>query len=531
MEVRMRKARLWAVVFAVGSGMLGGCGDSDPPTKPSADAGTVDAGTVDAGTSGDGGTQGNDGGTQVDGGGTQVDAGTDAGSLGEPLPCERTQGICAGARRAVVDGAYEPVCTARSYGASYEAAETRCDGLDNDCDGVTDPPSWSQVASLGLPPHSGRISSLRVTDGMLAVVFDRQAVARVIRLDTTLTSPGITEVPVEVMDDMLALDSVSTRLLRTSQGPALYYSSAGPGHDHTRGHLILLDEQGHRVPREGEPEAGALLFDQPVGDRATAAAVSADGTQVFAAWRDTSGIVFGGRELWGTLTGLDGQGVVSPRVLMRPLAEDKVLYGVDVMGLRDGGFVVLAQEIKEGASEGLLRLQRFDNALQPVGEEQTFPADANPETRLVDLGAAAGDALESPAIVLRGPQGSDRVLKVLGNLFGEVNSRALAVTTPGEAPWFGTAVTSRGLQAAWLSVSTDPQGGDSWFRWRGRFWALGQGGVPKDLSPGPDLLPLHRYAQWVMLEELQDNWMGALVMTSTESPMAHTLQAVRYCAP
>ncbi|RKH73144.1 hypothetical protein D7W81_04485 [Corallococcus aberystwythensis] len=517
------------MVFAVGSGLLGGCGDSDPPKNPVPDAGTIDAGTSDAGTI-DAGTS-DDGGTQADDGGTQVDAGTDAGSLGEPLPCERTQGICAGARRAVVDGAYEPVCTARSYGASYEATETRCDSLDNDCDGVTDPPSWSQVASLGYPPHAGRVGSLRVTDGVLAVVFDRLARARVIQLDTALTPLGITEVPVEVMDDNLALDSVSTRLLRTAQGPALYYASAGPAHDHTRGHLILLDEQGHHVPREGEPEGGALLFDQPVGDRATAAAVSADGTRVFAAWRNTSQSVSGGRELWGTVTALDGQAVVSPRILMRPLSDDTALYGVDVLGLRDGGFLVLARETLSGQFEGLLRLQRFDGALQAVGAERTFSMDVDPVARLVDLGAAAGDALESPAIVVRAPQGDGRALKVLGNLFGEETSRTLAVTTPGEAPWFGTAVTSRGLQTAWLSVSEDPQGGDSWFRWRGQFWALGHGGNEEVLSPGSDILPLHRYAQWVLLEELPERWMGALVMTSTESPLSHTLQAVRYCAP
>ncbi|MFP2896514.1 putative metal-binding motif-containing protein [Corallococcus sp. 4LFB] len=469
--------------------------------------------------------QGNDG-------GTQEDAGTDAGSLGEPLPCERTQGICAGALRAVVDGAYEPVCTARSYGASYEATETRCDGLDNDCDGVTDPPTWSQVASLGLPPHAGRVSSLRVSDGILAVVFDRPEVARVIRLDTTLTPLGTTEVPVEVMDEFLALDSVSARLLRTSQGPALYYSSAGTAGDHTRGHLLLLDEQGHRVPRQGEPEAGALLFDQAMGDRATAAAVSADGNRIFAAWRnDAAPWYSGGRELWGTVTGLEGQVVAPPRLLMRALAEETVLVSVEVLGLRDGGFLVLAQESDGGLEPRQLRLQRFDSGLQPIGDERAFFAEADPGARLVDLGAAAGGVLESPVIVLHDLQGNNRVMKVLGNLFGEMTSRVLGVTTPREFPWFGTTLTARGLQVAWLSVGPSSQGSDIFFKWQGRFWALGQGGVPADLSPGPDFMPLHRYAQWVMLEELPDNWMGALVMTSTESPESHILQAVRYCAP
>lgn len=525
MEVRMRWARVWAVVLAVGSGALGGCDDSGPPMNPFPDSGTVDAGTVDAGTSDAGGSQGDDGGTQVD-----VDAGTDAGSLGEPLPCEKTQGVCAGARRAVVDGAYESVCTALSYGSAYEATESRCDGLDNDCDGVTDPPTWSQATSLALPAHGGRISTLRVTDGVLAVVVDRASAARVIRLDTEMKPLEVTEVPLAIDGTAVSLDSVSARLLRTAQGPALYYASAGPSADRLRGYLIRLDEQGHRVRRDGEPAGGTLLFDEPRWDMSSVATVSADGTRVLTAWRDNV-VSLGGRDLWGTLVELSGQVVVSPRILMRALADDTTLRNLGVMGLRDGGFLALVQEIKEGAPEGLLRLQHFDAALKPVGDERTFSAEADPETRLVDLGAAAGGALESPVIVLRSVAGGERALKVLGNLFGEATTHTLAVTTSDEVPWYGTAVTARGLEAAWLSVSGGPQGGNSAFGWQGRFWALGQGGIAKDLSPGPDFMPLHRFAQWVQLEELPEHWMGALVMTSTQSPESHTLQAVRYCAP
>lgn len=518
MEVRMRRARLWAVVLAVGSGVLGGCEDSDPPVNPLPDSGTVDSGTPDAG------------GTQGDDGGTQVDAGTDAGPL-DLRPCEKTQGVCAGAQRSIRDGAYDAVCTAHSYGADYEASETRCDGLDNDCDGVTDPPVWSQVAPLGLPMHRGMTSSLRVTDGVLAVAFDREAVARVIRLDTALTPREITEVPVEA-PDFFSVDSVRTRLLRTAQGPAMYYSSAGPQGNRTRGHLVLLDEQGHRVVREGEPETGALLFDQAVGDRSTAATVSADGTRIFAAWRDSSIEGLGAREVRGTLTGLDGQVVVAPRVLMRSRDENKDLHGVAVLGLRDGGFLVLVQESDWGVEPRPLRLQRFDSGLQPVGDERVIFAEAEPGAQLVDLGAAAGGALESPVIVLHDLQDGSRVMKVLGNLFGELAPRVLGVITPRAVPWFGTAVTSRGLQAAWLSVDLFPEGSnDPLYGWQGRFWALGKEGVPADLSPGPEYLPLHRYAQWVQLEELPGNWMGALVMTSTENPQSHTLRAVRYCAP
>ncbi|WP_194797570.1 MULTISPECIES: putative metal-binding motif-containing protein [Myxococcaceae] len=62
-------------------------------------------------------------------------------------PCELSAGVCARVRRGCVDGAFEQTCTAASYGPTYEALETRCDGLDNDCDGRVD----TGALPVGLP--------------------------------------------------------------------------------------------------------------------------------------------------------------------------------------------------------------------------------------------------------------------------------------------------------------------------------------------------------------------------------------------
>jgi hypothetical protein len=52
--------------------------------------------------------------------------------------CENQQGVCAGSTK-VCGGAngWLP-CDASNYGAHYQATETKCDGLDNDCDGSID---------------------------------------------------------------------------------------------------------------------------------------------------------------------------------------------------------------------------------------------------------------------------------------------------------------------------------------------------------------------------------------------------------
>ncbi len=52
--------------------------------------------------------------------------------------CALTDGVCSGARQTCGGAAGFVACTAASYGANYQAVETRCDGRDNDCDGVTD---------------------------------------------------------------------------------------------------------------------------------------------------------------------------------------------------------------------------------------------------------------------------------------------------------------------------------------------------------------------------------------------------------
>lgn len=55
-----------------------------------------------------------------------------------PEPCSLQQGVCAGATANCDSSGSFPVCGAADYGSNYQAQETVCDGLDNDCDGLVD---------------------------------------------------------------------------------------------------------------------------------------------------------------------------------------------------------------------------------------------------------------------------------------------------------------------------------------------------------------------------------------------------------
>jgi hypothetical protein len=63
---------------------------------------------------------------------------TDEG-LAAPL-CALQNGVCAGSRKRCGGASGWLDCTASEYGASYQAVETSCDGLDNNCNGSADEP-------------------------------------------------------------------------------------------------------------------------------------------------------------------------------------------------------------------------------------------------------------------------------------------------------------------------------------------------------------------------------------------------------
>lgn len=68
--------------------------------------------------------------------GTLLTPGTSC-TAGQSTLCSNQEGVCKGSR-AVCNFGYIPDCGATEYGPGYQATETSCDGLDNNCDGQID---------------------------------------------------------------------------------------------------------------------------------------------------------------------------------------------------------------------------------------------------------------------------------------------------------------------------------------------------------------------------------------------------------
>jgi hypothetical protein len=456
--------------------------------------------------------------------GVQGDAGTDGGVVTEAPPCEKTLGLCAGAKRALLaGGGYEPVCTALSYGSAYEESETRCDGLDNDCDGVTDPDTWADVVPLAEPPTGDMVDSLPVEGGFLVVVSDRYGQVQVLRLDSALSLKETTVIPVPTGPSPVP----RIQWVRTSAGPALFYTVWDVPGSSVRPWLRQLDEQG--VPTsQGE---GVPLSEPSGSFTPSHLMMSAGGTR---------GLLMGSRlaepdiphVLQGVLVDGAGQPVAGVQTLIQLEDSRTVLSGLDALALDDGGFLVLTVEaprLSNGSSR--IWLQRLDADLSLVGAPRIIPAGDVPIPKLV-MSTLQGPTRE-PLLLFRDRTPDVNGLMRVASLFdGGAPEELASMTTSFDVPWFGATATSQGLQTAWLAVQYVARPNQDPFNaWEGRFWTRGLSGTVAERTPGTAPMPLNRHSQWVLMNELPGQWMGAFVMTNTGDSLSRTLRSVRYCAP
>ena len=79
--------------------------------------------------------------------------------------CELTQGVCAGSVQSCSGAGGFGACGITEYGVNYEPTEIACDGLDNDCDGTTDDVAFHPLCSTQLGVCAGSTKTCAGSSG------------------------------------------------------------------------------------------------------------------------------------------------------------------------------------------------------------------------------------------------------------------------------------------------------------------------------------------------------------------------------
>jgi hypothetical protein len=151
--------------------------------------------------------------------------------------CPLQAGVCAGRVQICTNGAFQGYCDATTYGPDYEPVEQKCDGLDNDCDGVVD-------GTAGVPILASVVEyDLHELDSgylVAASVLDEDAGnygMRIVQLNDRLQKLGP---PITVPNGTAANNQY---VRATSYGGVAYVTFAEQTQD-SDVHLIAVDPDG-----------------------------------------------------------------------------------------------------------------------------------------------------------------------------------------------------------------------------------------------------------------------------------------------
>lgn len=135
-------------------------------------------------------------------------------SVADPPLCEKNLGVCGLGRQLCVSASFQ-ACTVADYGPFYEPVEVSCDGYDNDCDGFVD-----STPPVTLATGVTSEFALLAEPAGFAAVFADSAGIEVTRFDQALVRQGNVLVEAGTQPQMLgaAIDGADVYLVWSVNG-------------------------------------------------------------------------------------------------------------------------------------------------------------------------------------------------------------------------------------------------------------------------------------------------------------------------
>lgn len=344
--------------------------------------------------------------------------------------CELTAGVCANARRACLAGNGEAPCTAASYGPLYEVNEATCDTLDNDCDGRVD--VSREATLLATPNASSNHVSLASSSlgGSAAVYVDQRRGAS--RVFFRRFDDGLRTFGNEFeLSDASATDAIRPSLVRLGADYAVVWLETVGGS--TRIMLARVGDNG-MVAWSQVVASGVSVFKDP---RVAASATGSSG--VLVAWIGSNLVLQG-----ASWDGSGGQ-LISPRQLVAaPDAGGDLIFGVDVVRRQSTNDFLIGW-IAQSAGTFRVRFQAFDNNLVGQGTlREEFTAGETADSLRVSISGDTGEVLGA----WLGSTGTVTTLRWLPNAITSPQ-KLVASTFTGTSADLSLATTATGAAAFW----------------------------------------------------------------------------------
>ena len=352
--------------------------------------------------------------------------------------CELSQGVCANARRACIAGNGEAPCTAASYGPFFEVSEASCDSLDNDCDGRVD--VSSEVTLLATPNTVTNHISLAASSmgGSAAVYADERR--------------GTSRVIFRRFDDQLRAAGNEFELSDPSATDAIRPSLVRIGLDYA---VVWMETVGTpRIVLARVADNGTVAWSRVVASNVSVfkdpkvAASSSGGSNVAVAWIGSNlvlqGVVYDGT---GSLT------VPAKQLVAAPDAGGDLIFGLDLVR-RQATNDFLVGWVAQNAGTFRVRFRAFDDTLTGQGtlrEEFTAgeTADAVRVAIAGDTGEVSGAWLGSNSTMVSTlrwlPNAISSPMKLVANTFNGTSADLTLATTAGgvAAFWAQGGTTAR----------------------------------------------------------------------------------------